>query len=265
MLIAMAGLPGTGKSTLAARLADALGGVVLSKDVVRAAMFPAPVLDYSSAQDEVAMSAVYAAASHILKTHPTAPVFLDGRTFSKPGQLDAPIALAQTLGVPLRVIECVCADEVACARIAGDQGLKLSAPRDRQRQTFRHQLPSLRRQSRQITLPPLLKTPNRRLRRRQPGPPFPRGTAARVRGHGRSRGHRGPRGSHATCPFCGDGHLGRRRHHQRWAGPPPTPLPNPERANRGTDYSGPDRFPKSINHGASLKPRQKPRKFKDGP
>src|SRR5947209_6928478 len=114
----MAGLPGTGKSTLAARLADALGGVVLSKDVVRAALFPAPVLDYSSAQDEVAMSAVYGAASSILKSRPARPVFIDGRTFSKPGQLDTPLALAAKLGVSFRVIECVCADEVACARIA---------------------------------------------------------------------------------------------------------------------------------------------------
>jgi predicted kinase len=120
VLIAMAGLPGTGKSTLASRLAEKLGGVVQSKDVVRAALFPAPVLDYSSAQDEIAMSAVYAAASHILKTHPAQPVFLDGRTFSKPGQLNAPLALAAELGVRLRVIECVCADEVACARIARD-------------------------------------------------------------------------------------------------------------------------------------------------
>lgn len=119
MLIAMAGLPGTGKSTLAARLADALGGVVLSKDVVRAALFPSPVLDYTAAQDEIAMSAVYAAAAYLLKHHPR-PVFLDGRTFSKPGQLDVPLALAAEMGTPLRVIECVCADEVACARITAD-------------------------------------------------------------------------------------------------------------------------------------------------
>ena len=120
MLIVMAGLPGTGKSTLADRLATQLGGVVLSKDVVRAALFAAPVLDYSSEQDEIAMSAVYAAASQILKAHPARPVLLDGRTFSKPGQLDAPLALAEELSVPLRVIECVCADEVARARIAAD-------------------------------------------------------------------------------------------------------------------------------------------------
>ena len=120
MLIAMAGLPGTGKSTLAARLADALGGVVLCKDVVRAALFPAPALDYSAAQDEVAMSAVYAAASNILKASPRVPVFIDGRTFCKPGQLDAPLALAASLGVSLRVIECVCADDVARARLGAD-------------------------------------------------------------------------------------------------------------------------------------------------
>ena len=120
MVIAMAGLPGTGKSTLAARLAEALGGVVLSKDVVREAMFPAPVIDYSAAQDDIAMSAVYSAAAYILKARSGSPVFLDGRTFSKPGQLDAPLALAAELRVPFRVIECVCADDVARARIAGD-------------------------------------------------------------------------------------------------------------------------------------------------
>lgn len=120
MLVAMAGLPGSGKSTLAARLADALGGVILSKDVVRAALFAEPVLDYSSAQDEIAMAAVYQAVAHLLKTRPDVPVFLDGRTFSKPHQLDAPHALAAAAGQSLRVIECVCAPDVARARIASD-------------------------------------------------------------------------------------------------------------------------------------------------
>jgi predicted kinase len=120
VLITMAGLPGTGKSTLAVRLAERLGGVVLSKDVVRAALFPAPVLDYSPAQDEIAMSAVYSAAEYLLARKSARPVLLDGRTFSKRGQLDAPVALAAELGTPFRVIECVCADEIACARIARD-------------------------------------------------------------------------------------------------------------------------------------------------
>ena len=65
----MAGLQGTGKSTLAARLAAALGGVVLSKDTVRAALFPPPALDYSAAQDDASMAAVYSAAWLILRDH----------------------------------------------------------------------------------------------------------------------------------------------------------------------------------------------------
>jgi predicted kinase len=44
MLIAMAGLPASGKSTIAARLAKELGGVILSKDQVQAVLFPLPVL-----------------------------------------------------------------------------------------------------------------------------------------------------------------------------------------------------------------------------
>jgi predicted kinase len=119
VLIAMAGLPGTGKSTLAARLAAELGGVVISKDVVRAALFPGDALDYSSAQDHIAITAVYEAAEYILALT-ARPVFIDGRTFSKPGQLDAPVALAAELCVDFRVIECVCSDDVARARLAAD-------------------------------------------------------------------------------------------------------------------------------------------------
>lgn len=120
MLVAMAGLPGTGKSALAARLAAALGGVVLSKDVVRAALFPGAALDYSAEQDDISMRAVFAAAAHLRRTRPELPVFLDGRTFSKAHQVAALLALGAELGEPVRVIECVCPPEVARARIAAD-------------------------------------------------------------------------------------------------------------------------------------------------
>jgi predicted kinase len=104
----MAGLPGTGKSTLAARLAGALGGVVLSKDVVRAALFPPPVLDYSAAQDEVAMAAVFAAARLLLTVEPSRVVILDGRTFSKAAHVVALRDLGREVGQEPVVIECVC-------------------------------------------------------------------------------------------------------------------------------------------------------------
>ncbi len=120
MLIAMAGLPGTGKSTLAARLARALGGVVLSKDVVRSALFPPAVLDYSAAQDDVAMAAVFAAARLLLAGRPQAVVILDGRTFRKATQVTELFALGEAIGQTPTVIECVCDDAVAHDRLDRD-------------------------------------------------------------------------------------------------------------------------------------------------
>lgn len=120
MLTAMAGLPATGKTTLAARLATELGGVVLSKDNVRAALFPALVLDYSQAQDQISMDAIYTAAAHIRQTFPDHPVFIDGRTFLRSSHVHDLFALAASLEETPRIIECVCSDEVARQRLEQD-------------------------------------------------------------------------------------------------------------------------------------------------
>jgi predicted kinase len=120
MLIVMAGLPGTGKSTLAGCLERELGAVVLNKDRVRAALFPSPVLDYSADQDGIAMTAIYQAARAILMANPRQVVLLDGRTFLRPGQVVELLALASTVGMSPRVIECVCDDEVARERMEQD-------------------------------------------------------------------------------------------------------------------------------------------------
>ncbi|HVS40475.1 MAG TPA: ATP-binding protein [Gemmataceae bacterium] len=120
MLIAMAGLPGTGKSTLAGRLAAELPAVVLNKDAVRAVLFPPPVLDYSAGQDDVSMAAVYSAAGHIHRRNPRQAVILDGRTFSRAYQMRDLLALAASVGEAPRLIECVCADEVARGRLESD-------------------------------------------------------------------------------------------------------------------------------------------------
>lgn len=120
MLIAMAGLPGTGKSTLAARLAEKLNGAILSKDVVRAALFPPLVLDYSSAQDDAAMHAVFASARLLLKAAPGRAVIIDGRTFRKRSQIDDLFALGRDVEQEPILIECVCGDEVARARLDHD-------------------------------------------------------------------------------------------------------------------------------------------------
>ncbi len=121
MLIALAGLPGTGKSTLAARLAQELGGIVLSKDTIRAALFPPPALDYSRAQDDLCMAAIAQAVAYILKTRPLQTVILDGRTFLRAYQVHNLLTLAATVEQTPHVIECVCADAVARARLEQDR------------------------------------------------------------------------------------------------------------------------------------------------
>jgi predicted kinase len=119
VLIAMAGLPGTGKSTLAARLAAALGGVVLSKDVVRSALFPPPALDYSREQDNLTLAAIYAAARRILITSGL-PVIVDGRTFSRAYQVRDLFDAAEKIGTSPRIIECVCCDDLIRGRLERD-------------------------------------------------------------------------------------------------------------------------------------------------
>jgi hypothetical protein len=87
MLIAMAGLPATGKSTIAARLAEEPGGVILSKDRVRAALFPSPVLDYSSEQNDLTMDAITKPLRTSVRPSRSRPSSFDGRTFLRSYQI----------------------------------------------------------------------------------------------------------------------------------------------------------------------------------
>jgi predicted kinase len=121
MLIAMAGLPATGKTTLALRLSQEVGAVVLSKDAVRAALFPPPVLDYSTEEDDLSMAAIYRAAAFILRRSPEMAVILDGRTFLRAYQVRDLLALAESVQEVPSVIECVCSDEVARKRLEEDR------------------------------------------------------------------------------------------------------------------------------------------------
>ena len=70
MLIAMAGLPGSSKSTRATCLEEWPGTVVLNKDQVRAARFPPHVLNYSAVQVDIAMGAIYQAVRAIHTVNP---------------------------------------------------------------------------------------------------------------------------------------------------------------------------------------------------
>jgi predicted kinase len=129
MLILMAGLPGSGKSTLSRALAAELGGTVLDKDQIRAALFPLKDIEYSTEQDDFCMGIMLKVAGYIFRKDASRRIFLDGRTFSRRYQLDRATGFAEALGQPWRILECACSEETARERLAKDPG-HLAANRD---------------------------------------------------------------------------------------------------------------------------------------
>ncbi len=113
----MAGLPGTGKTTLARQLAERTGGTVLGKDEIRASIFPSAEIEYSTAQDDSVMAVMIQAARVLLTKEPALHVFFDGRTFSRRYQIERVLDTTRELGQPFRIIECVCSDESARRRL----------------------------------------------------------------------------------------------------------------------------------------------------
>jgi predicted kinase len=117
-LIVMMGLPGTGKSTLARRLAQALPAVIVDKDEVRAALFPAEEIEYSTRQDDLCFEAALSAAEFLLCKGRN--VILDGRTFSHRAQVERVERFARQGGFKLCLVECTCTEETARLRLEAD-------------------------------------------------------------------------------------------------------------------------------------------------
>ncbi len=120
MLILMAGLPGTGKSALSRALAAELGGTVIDKDRVRAALFDPPDIEYSTEQDEFCMRVMLKVAGYLFRKDAARTVFLDGRTFSRGYQLTRATGYADALSQPWRILECVCSEQTARHRLEHD-------------------------------------------------------------------------------------------------------------------------------------------------
>src|SRR3954468_3208238 len=117
MLVLMAGLPGTGKSTLARAIADRTGAIVLDKDAIRAALFPTELIEYSREQDDFVLRVMLKVAGWTLGKQPSRAVILDGRPFSKTYQLEMVINFAEWTKVPWRIIECTCSEDTARLRL----------------------------------------------------------------------------------------------------------------------------------------------------
>ncbi len=120
MIIAMAGLPGAGKSTLAGALATRLHAAVLDKDRIRTGLFLPSYVDYTDDQNDFCVDVMYRTAEWLLRRHRAPVVILDGCTYTRAGQIATLRQMAANLGQLLRIIECICDDQLALARIADD-------------------------------------------------------------------------------------------------------------------------------------------------
>jgi predicted kinase len=118
MIVLMAGLPASGKTTLCRELATRTSGTVLNKDQIRAALFPPADIEYSTTQDDFCQHIILETAAYLLGKHPARFVFIDGRPFSRRYQIDDVLQTTASLRQPWRILQCVCSDETARKRLA---------------------------------------------------------------------------------------------------------------------------------------------------
>ncbi|NEA46022.1 AAA family ATPase [Streptomyces sp. SID10815] len=115
MIVALGGLPSTGKSTLARALAEALPGILLDTAALRKLLLPNLVEAPSEVNDWL-YEGVLKAASWNLDTAPGTTIVLDGRPLTRHRDVLSLRRFASTLGHALHIVECVCPNEVASAR-----------------------------------------------------------------------------------------------------------------------------------------------------
>lgn len=128
-IIALAGLPASGKSAVAIRLHKALDSVLLDKDRVRDFLFQQYV-DYSKEQNDLCVELMYQSAGYLLSKENSPVVIFDGRSYSRKSQIEALKHVVSTAQCRLCLIECVCSAASAKLRLQQDQGVHPAKDRD---------------------------------------------------------------------------------------------------------------------------------------
>lgn len=136
MIVVMAGLPATGKTTLARELAVRTGGRILSKDEIRHAVFSPNEVEYSSRQDDLCMHLMLDTAGFLLRRDRSRIIFLDGRPFSRRYQIENVLRAAASLQQPWRIVECTCSEESARRRLEADAASGAHAAANRTMQLY---------------------------------------------------------------------------------------------------------------------------------
>jgi predicted kinase len=136
-LIVMAGLPGTGKSTLARALASAIGARVLDKDLVRAELFGSDRIEYSRTQDDHCVQRIFETIDRLRPLNEERFVIFDGRTHSRREQIRALEEFVASRSLPWCLIECTCSESIAIARIERDRAAKAHVALNRTTDLYR--------------------------------------------------------------------------------------------------------------------------------
>ena len=110
-LVAISGVPGTGKTTVAEAIADRIDATVLRTDVVRKELYDAP--EYTEAETETVYDEVLDRARERLATE---SVVVDA-TFKTRAVRDAARAVAEAADASFRLVGVECDDAVVRRRI----------------------------------------------------------------------------------------------------------------------------------------------------
>lgn len=119
MLVIFRGLPGTGKSFLVRHLIERRAGLhVLSRDALRASVIPHPTF---SEEEKALVDELVAVMAGWLVGRGR-DVVIDGAALSSAAGVNRLVKAAEDQRAAVRIVECVCRQETALARIRSDTG-----------------------------------------------------------------------------------------------------------------------------------------------